>query len=323
LGALVCITGVSGSGKSTLVFDILGRAAHRHLHKSGRAPGKHKQIDGLDQIDALVIVDQTPIGRTPRSTPASFTGVYDEIRKVFAQTREAKIRGFRPSRFSFNVKGGRCETCQGQGQRKVEMSFLPDLFVICEACDGRRFNAPTLEVLYKSKSIADVLAMRVDEAVAYFDNVPRVLQGLQALHEAGLGYMTLGQSSTTLSGGEAQRVKLAAELGRSATGRGLYLLDEPTSGLHAADVKNLLRVLTRLTAAGNTVVVVEHNLDIIRAAAWIIDLGPEGGAEGGKLLAIGPPEHVAANAASVTGRFLARAEASARPPTSPRRARAR
>lgn len=306
LGSLVCVTGVSGSGKTTLVFDILGRAAHRHLFKTGPAPGAQRHIGGLDQIDKLVIVDQAPIGRTPRSTPATFTGVYDEIRKVFALTREAKIRGFRPSRFSFNAKGGRCEGCQGQGQRRVEMQFLPDLFVTCETCGGRRFNPPTLEVRYKSKSIADVLAMRVDEAVGFFGSVPRVLRGLEALHEAGLGYVTLGQSSTTLSGGEAQRVKLAAELGKSSAGRGLYLLDEPTTGLHAADVANLMRVLNRLADLGNTLVVIEHNLDLIRASDWIIDLGPEGGIDGGELLAMGTPEEVACNPASITGSYLAR-----------------
>jgi excinuclease ABC subunit A len=304
LGTLVAVTGVSGSGKSTLVLDILARAATRALGGAGPRPGAHRRIDGLDALDKLIVIDQSPIGRTPRSTPVTYTGVYDEIRRVFAGTREAKVRGFGPSRFSFNVRGGRCEACQGQGERRVEMQFLPDLFVRCEVCDGRRFDAATLGVLYKGKSIADVLALRVDEAVDFFDAIPRVRRGLEALHEAGLGYIALGQSSTTLSGGEAQRVKLAAELGRASTGRTLYILDEPTTGLHALDVANLIRVLTRLADLGNTLVVIEHQLDLIRASDWIIDLGPEGGAAGGRVVAMGPPGLIAESPGSHTGAYL-------------------
>jgi excinuclease ABC subunit A len=304
LGTLTCVTGVSGSGKSTLVQDVLSRAARRRLEGLGPRPGAHDRIEGLEAIDKLVAVDQAPIGRTPRSTPATYTGLFDEIRKVFARTREAKVRGYKASRFSFNVKGGRCEACQGQGVRRVEMQFLPDLFVRCEACGGKRFNRPTLEARFKGRSIGDVLETRVDEALVLFDNVPRVRRGLEALHEAGLGYVTLGQSSTTLSGGEAQRVKLAAELGRAATGRTLYILDEPTTGLHFADVANLLRVLHRLADPGNTLVVIEHNLDVIRSADWVIDLGPDGGEQGGRIVAMGTPQDVAATEGSWTGRYL-------------------
>jgi excinuclease ABC subunit A len=307
VGSLTCVTGVSGSGKSTLVQDILARAARRKMEGSGPRPGSHQNVSGLDLIDKLIDVDQSPIGRTPRSTPATYTGVFDEIRRVFALTREAKIRGYKANRFSFNVAGGRCETCQGQGWRRVEMQFLPDLYVRCESCGGKRFNRPTLEIRYKGRSIGDVLEMRVDEAVGFFDAVPRVLRGLEALHDAGLGYVTLGQSSTTLSGGEAQRVKLAAELGRPSPGRTLYLLDEPTTGLHFADVTNLLRVLNRLADLGHTAVVIEHNLDVIRSADWVIDLGPEGGSDGGRVVAMGTPAEVARQPDSHTGRYLAEA----------------
>src|SRR5512135_94276 len=293
LGTLTCVSGVSGSGKSTLVHEVLARAVRRTLERIGPRPGAHVRIDGLRAIDKLIEIDQAPIGRGPRSTPATYTGVYDEIRRVFARTREAKLRGYGPSRFSFNVKGGRCEACQGQGARKVEMNFLPDLFVPCDTCGGRRFNRPTLEARFKGRSIGDVLAMRVDEARGLFDNQPKVLRGLDALHEAGLGYITLGQSSTTLSGGEAQRVKLAAALGRAATGRTLYVLDEPTTGLHFADVARLLRVLNRLADLGNTIVVIEHNLDVLATADWVIDLGPEGGDAGGRVVAMGPPRALA------------------------------
>jgi excinuclease ABC subunit A len=254
----------------------------------------------------VVDVDQTPIGRTPRSTPATYTGVFDEIRRLFARTKEANIRGYKANRFSFNVKGGRCETCQGQGQTRLEMQFLADLYVTCPTCGGRRFNAPTLEVRYRSLSIADVLDLRVDEAVSVFEAVPKVRKGLEALHEAGLGYVTLGQSSTTLSGGEAQRVKLAAELGRPGAGRTLYVLDEPTTGLHFSDVENLIRVLGKLADLGHAVVVIEHNPEVIREADWVVDLGPEGGSGGGRVVAMGPPGEIARNAKSVTGRYLTR-----------------
>ncbi len=304
VGTLTCVTGVSGSGKSTLVHEVLARAVRRALEWLGPKPGAHTRIDGLEAIDKLIEIDQTPIGRGPRSTPATYTGVYNEIRKVFAQTREAKIRGYSASRFSFNVTGGRCEACEGQGLRKVEMHFLPDLYVRCETCGGKRFNRQTLEARFKGKSIGDVLEMRVDEGRDFFDAQPKVRRGLDALHEAGLGYITLGQSSTTLSGGEAQRVKLAAELGRAATGRTLYVLDEPTTGLHFADVERLLRVLHRLAGLGNTVLVIEHNLDVIKTADWVIDLGPEGGDAGGWVVAMGPPEVAARVEASHTGRYL-------------------
>ncbi|HEV3121690.1 MAG TPA: excinuclease ABC subunit UvrA, partial [Isosphaeraceae bacterium] len=304
LGCITCVTGVSGSGKSTLVQDILARAARRQLERVGPKPGAHTAIEGLEAIENLNAIDQAPIGRTPRSTPATYTGVFDEIRKVFALVREAKVRGYKPNRFSFNAKGGRCEACQGQGIRRVEMKFLPDLYVRCESCAGKRFNRPTLEVRYKGHSIADVLDLRVDEALVVFGAVPKVKRGLDALHEAGLGYVQLGQSSTTLSGGEAQRVKLAAELARLDTGRTLYILDEPTTGLHFADVSRLLLVLHRLCDLGNTIVVIEHNLDVIKTADWLIDLGPEGGEAGGHVVASGPPLEVARCPTSHTGRFL-------------------
>ncbi len=305
LAALTCVTGVSGSGKSTLVQQVLARAVRRQLDGGGPRPGPYRVLEGVEQLAKLIDVDQSPIGRTPRSTPATYTGVFDEIRKVFAVTREAKLRGYKANRFSFNVQGGRCETCQGQGERRIEMQFLPDLYVTCESCNGLRFNRPTLEVRYKGHSIGSVLQLRVDEALPLFDAVPRVRAGLEALHDAGLGYVTLGQASTTLSGGEAQRVKLAAELGRPALGRTLYLLDEPTTGLHFADVANLLRVLRRLAELGHAVVVIEHNLDVIRTADWVIDLGPDGGADGGRVVAMGPPGEVARVAGSHTGQYLA------------------
>ncbi|MDB5350234.1 MAG: excinuclease subunit [Planctomycetota bacterium] len=304
LGCVTCVTGVSGSGKSSLVQDILGRAARRHLGFGGPRPGTYVSLRGLHAIQTLVDVDQTPIGRTPRSTPATFVGVFGEIRSLYAKTREAKIRGYKANRFSFNVKGGRCEVCAGQGVRKIEMQFLPDLFVTCEACGGKRFNRPTLDVRYKGKSIGDALQLRVDEAVEFFDAVPKIKRGLESLHEAGLGYVTLGQSSTTLSGGEAQRVKLAAGLNRATTSGGLYILDEPTTGLHFSDVANLLRVLSRLADLGNTLVVIEHHLDVVRSSDWVLDLGPDGGPLGGHLVAMGTPQEIARNPASITGRFL-------------------
>ncbi|WZO97972.1 excinuclease ABC subunit UvrA [Isosphaeraceae bacterium EP7] len=304
VGCLTCVAGVSGSGKSTLVHDVLARAVRRALEQVGPKPGAHDRVDGLAAFDKLIEVDQSPIGRGPRSTPATYTGVFDEIRKVYALTREAKVRGYKPNRFSFNVKGGRCERCEGQGMRRVAMQFLADLYVGCESCHGLRFNRQTLEARYKGKSIGEVLLMRVDEALPFFDAVPKVRRGLQALHEAGLGYVTLGQSSTTLSGGEAQRVKLAAELGRASTGRTLYILDEPTTGLHFADVANLLLVLQRLVDMGNTMIVIEHNLDVIAAADWVVDLGPDGGDAGGHVVAQGSPAGIAADPASVTGAYL-------------------
>ncbi|MBX3374840.1 MAG: excinuclease ABC subunit UvrA [Phycisphaeraceae bacterium] len=304
LGGLICVTGVSGSGKSTLVNEILLRAARRAVHGAREVPGAHRRITGLRSIDRVVEVDQSPIGRTPRSNPATYTGIFDEIRRLFSLTTEAKIRGYQPGRFSFNVRGGRCEACEGQGVRRIEMHFLPDVFVTCEACRGRRYNPETLDVLFRGRSIADVLALTVDEAVDFFDAHSRIRTMVTCLRDVGLGYLELGQPSSTLSGGEAQRVKLAAELGTRSTGHALYVLDEPTTGLHFVDVEGLLHVLHRLADAGNTLVVIEHNLDVIRAADWIIDLGPEGGAGGGTVVVSGTPEQVAAHASSFTGRFL-------------------
>jgi excinuclease ABC subunit A len=323
LAALTCVTGVSGSGKSSLVHDVLGRSLRRALHRGGDlSEGEYGIVvvasteeadpaaprSSHPAVSQLIEVDQSPIGRTPRSTPATATGLFDEIRRVFAMTREAKIRGYGPSRFSFNARGGRCETCLGLGQRRIPMQYLPDLYVTCEECGGKRYNRQTLEVRFKGKSIGDVLEMRVDESRAFFDAVPRVLQGLEALHDVGLGYLTLGQSSTTLSGGEAQRVKLAAELGRpsadGAGGRALYILDEPTSGLHFADIDRLLRILHRLVDMGHTVVVIEHHLDVIASADWVVDLGPEAGEAGGRVVAMGPPDTIAAAPESHTGRAL-------------------
>ena len=306
LGGIVCVTGVSGSGKSTLVNQVLLRAARRHLHGSRDKPGAHERITGLGRIDRVIEVDQSPIGRTPRSNPATYTGVFDLIRQLFHQTKEARIRGYKPGRFSFNVKGGRCEACQGQGMKKIEMHFLPDVFVECEVCKGRRYNRETLEVHYKGRNIADVLAMTVEEALVFFESFENIRRLLETLNDVGLSYVQLGQSSTTLSGGEAQRVKLATELGKRSGGNTLYVLDEPTTGLHFADVEKLLSVLHRLADQGNTVVVIEHNMDVIKSADWIIDLGPEGGDRGGTLVAAGPPEHVAEQEASFTGQYLKR-----------------
>jgi excinuclease ABC subunit A len=295
---------VSGSGKSSLVNETLARALARRLGGAGPKAGPHASLRGVQRVDKVVQVDQSPIGRTPRSNPATYTGVFDEIRKVFAQTRAARQRGYKAGRFSFNVPGGRCEECQGQGQRKIEMNFLPDLHVACPACGGKRFNRQTLEVRYRDQSIADVLDLRVDDAAALFENFPGLRRLLGCLQQVGLGYLTLGQSSTTLSGGEAQRVKLAAELGRADTGRTVYILDEPTTGLHFHDIQQLLAVLNRLVDLGNTVLVIEHHLDVIKTADWIIDLGPEGGERGGYLVAAGTPEQVAAVEHSHTGRSL-------------------
>jgi excinuclease ABC subunit A len=304
LGGVVCVTGVSGSGKSTLVNDILLLAAKKHLLGSRVKPGEHDRVTGLQHIDRIIEVDQSPIGRTPRSNPATYTGFFDDIRRVFAATKEAKIRGYEPGRFSFNVKGGRCEACQGQGTKKIEMHFLPDVFVECEVCKGTRYNKETLEVHYRGKSIAQVLDMTVEEACAFFENHPKILRFAKCLHDVGLDYVRLGQPSTQLSGGEAQRVKLATELGQSASGHTLYVLDEPTTGLHFEDIRKLLGVMHRLADAGHTLVVIEHNLDVIKQADWIVDLGPEGGDRGGTIVASGTPEQVAATPASHTGRYL-------------------
>jgi excinuclease ABC subunit A len=305
LGVFCCVTGVSGSGKSTLVNETLHHAVANRLHQAKLRPGAHDGVDGLSQIDKIINIDQSPIGRTPRSNPATYTGVFDHIRQLFAQTQEARARGYKPGRFSFNVKGGRCEVCRGDGQIKIEMHFLPDVYVPCEQCHGKRYNRETLEVRFKSKNIGDVLEMSVEEAVVFFENVPKIARRLRTLHDVGLDYIRLGQAATTLSGGEAQRVKLATELSKVATGNTLYILDEPTTGLHFADVQRLLDVLGRLVDAGNTVVVIEHNLDVIKTADRLIDLGPEGGEEGGEVVATGTPEEVAAVEGSYTGRFLA------------------
>ncbi len=305
LGTLTCVTGVSGSGKSTLVDDILRRALMRKFFGSKERPGAHRALKGFEKLDKVIVIDQTPIGRTPRSNPATYTGMFNHIRNLFARIPAAKIRGYGSGRFSFNVKGGRCEKCQGDGLIKIEMHFLPPVYVTCEACNGRRYNRETLEITYKGKNIADVLDMTVDEAVTFFRAVPQIYEPLLTLAEVGLGYIGLGQPATTLSGGEAQRVKLAAELSRKATGRTLYILDEPTTGLHFHDVAKLLEVLFKLRASGNTLLVIEHNLDVIKTADWIIDLGPEGGEAGGQIVAQGSPEVVAKCPASHTGQYLA------------------
>ena len=307
LGRFTCITGVSGSGKSTLVVEILYKALARRLHRALDEPGPHREIRGIDLVDKVIDIDQSPIGRTPRSNPATYTGLFTPIRDLFSQIPEARMRGYKPGRFSFNVKGGRCEACQGDGVTKIEMHFLPDVYVTCDVCKGRRYNRETLEVLYGGKSIADVLDMTVEEALEFFRNVPTCSAKLETLNSVGLGYITLGQSATTLSGGEAQRVKLSKELARRQTGRTLYILDEPTTGLHFDDINKLLAVLHDLVDHGNTVVVIEHNLDVIKTADWIVDLGPEGGDEGGAIVAEGTPEHVAATGHSHTGQFLKKA----------------
>jgi excinuclease ABC subunit A len=305
LGVFTVVTGVSGSGKSTLVNDVLFKAVANRLHKARQRPGAHKAIEGIEELDKIIQVDQSPIGRTPRSNPATYTGLFDVIRDLFAKTPEARARGYKPGRFSFNVKGGRCEVCRGDGQIKIEMHFLPDVYVPCEQCHGKRYNRETLEVRFKGRTIADVLDMPVEQALEFFSSIPKVHRRLQTLSDVGLGYLRLGQPATTLSGGEAQRVKLATELSKVATGRTLYILDEPTTGLHFADVQRLLEVLHRLVEAGNSVVVIEHNLDVIKTADRIIDMGPEGGDEGGTVVAEGTPEKVAATPGSHTGEFLA------------------
>ena len=304
LGCLICVTGVSGSGKSTLIIDILYKALAKHFWKSTDKPGKYKTIEGVHLIDKVIDVDQSPIGRTPRSNPATYTGVFTHIRDLFSQIPESRTRGYKPGRFSFNVKGGRCEPCQGDGVLKVEMHFLPDIFVTCEVCNGKRFNRETLEILYKGKNIADILGMTVEEANDFFQNIPAVQSKLKTISDVGLDYIKLGQAATTLSGGEAQRVKLSKELSKRSTGRTLYILDEPTTGLHFADVDNLLKVLSKLVNSGNTVIIIEHNMDIIKTADHIIDLGPEGGDKGGEVLVDGPPEEVVKNKTSYTGKYL-------------------
>ena len=304
LGCFIAVTGVSGSGKSTLVNDILYRALARELHGARTVPGKHVRVTGIQHLDKVVHVDQGPIGRTPRSNPATYTGVFDHIRKLFATTTEAKIRGYQQGRFSFNVKGGRCEACSGDGTIKIEMQFLPDVYVPCEVCHGARYNHDTLQVHYKGKSIAEVLDMPIEEAATFFEAIPAIHRHLKTLVDVGLGYVRLGQPATTLSGGEAQRVKLASELQRRSTGRTIYVLDEPTTGLHFEDIRKLLGVLTKLVESGNTVIVIEHNLDVIKSADWLIDMGPEGGSGGGAIVATGSPEQVAANDKSYTGQFL-------------------
>ena len=304
LGCFVAVTGVSGSGKSTLVRDILLPVLMQRIYKSKTPAGKHKKIDGIEFLDKVIDMDQSPIGRTPRSNPATYTGVFDNVRKLFATTNEAKVRGYQPGRFSFNVQGGRCEACAGDGTIKIEMHFLPDVYVPCEVCKGARYNRDTLDIEFKGKNIADVLDMPVAEAVGFFSNQPAIHRYMCTLMDVGLGYVRLGQSAPTLSGGEAQRVKLATELAKRSTGHTIYLLDEPTTGLHFDDVRRLLTVLSRLVDQGNTVLVIEHNLDVIKTADWIIDLGPEGGSGGGLIVAEGPPEHIATVEASHTGRFL-------------------
>jgi excinuclease ABC subunit A len=304
LGSLVCITGVSGSGKSTLMDDILRKALFRHFYGSKERPGKYKKISGLEYLDKVIVIDQSPIGRTPRSNPATYTGAFGQVRDLFAQLPASRVRGYGPGRYSFNVKGGRCENCQGDGIIRIEMHFLPDVYVTCEQCAGLRYNRETLEVRYNGRNIAEVLGMTIDEALDFFKNIPGIERKLRTLSEVGLGYLQLGQAATTLSGGEAQRVKLSSELSKKDTGRTLYLLDEPTTGLHFADVHRLIQVLERLRNAGNTLVVIEHNLDVIKTADYIIDLGPEGGDEGGRIVAEGPPEKIAANEKSHTGKYL-------------------
>jgi excinuclease ABC subunit A len=305
LGGLICITGVSGSGKSTLINQTLLPALKRKLYGSKVKAGEHKSLNGAQKIDKVIEIDQSPIGRTPRSNPATYTGVFDEIRKTFAATREAKLRGYEMGRFSFNVKGGRCESCQGQGTKCIEMHFLPDVYVNCEVCHGTRYNAETLQIHYRGKTIAEVLNMTVEEAMGFFENFPRIYQMLKAINDVGLSYVKLGQPSTQLSGGEAQRVKLATELGKTPTGHTLYVLDEPTTGLHFADIHNLLNVLNRLADMGNTILVIEHNLDVIKCADWLIDMGPEGGQGGGQVIAQGTPEQIAEAKGGHTAVYLA------------------
>jgi excinuclease ABC subunit A len=304
VGKFICVTGVSGSGKSTLVNEIIFKSLANRLNRARTKPGKHGGVEGVDVFDKVIDIDQKPIGRTPRSNPATYTDLFTHIRELSSLPPEAKVRGYKPGRFSFNVRGGRCETCKGDGQIKIEMHFLPDVYVPCETCKGARYNRETLEVRFKGRSIADVLEMSVEEALRFFAKIPKIRRRLQTLHDVGLDYIKLGQPATTLSGGEAQRVKLAAELCKVATGKTLYILDEPTTGLHFADIEKLLETLQRLVDGGNTMLVIEHNLDVIKQADWVIDLGPEGGEAGGELIAVGTPEDVAQVEGSFTGRFL-------------------
>jgi excinuclease ABC subunit A len=304
LGVLGCVTGVSGSGKSTLVVDTLLAALRQRLYRTKERPGEHDDIVGIEHLDKVIDIDQSPIGRTPRSNPATYTGVFTHIRDLFAGLPESRSRGYKAGRYSFNVKGGRCEACQGDGVLRIEMHFLPDVFVTCEECGGKRYDRETLEVRFKGKNIAEVLGMTVTEALAFLDNIPKCRQKLETLRDVGLGYLTLGQNATTLSGGEAQRLKLSKELGKRATGRTLYILDEPTTGLHFADIAMLVSVLNALVDAGNSVLVIEHNLDVVACSDWVIDLGPDGGDRGGRVVACGTPEEIAKVAASHTGRYL-------------------
>ncbi len=304
LGVMTCVTGVSGSGKSSLVNEILYKRLARELNRARCIPGKHKGILGMERLDKVIAIDQSPIGRTPRSNPATYTGVFDQIRDLFASTADAKAKGYSKGRFSFNVKGGRCEACGGDGIIKIEMHFLPDVYVPCEVCGGKRYNRETLDVKYKGKNIFDVLDMTVEEALPFFENLPSIRNKIQTLYDVGLSYVKLGQPSTTLSGGEAQRIKLATELSRRSTGKTIYILDEPTTGLHFADVHKLVEILHRLADGGNTVVVIEHNLDVIKTADYIIDIGPEGGERGGTVIASGTPEVVAENKKSYTGAYV-------------------
>ena len=304
LGVFTCVTGVSGSGKSSLVNEILYKSLARTLNRARCIPGKHKDIKGMELLDKVINIDQSPIGRTPRSNPATYTGVFDMIRDLFASTSDAKAKGYKKGRFSFNVKGGRCEACRGDGIIKIEMNFLPDVYVPCEVCGGKRYNRETLDVKYKGKSIFDVLDMTVEEALEFFKNVPTIHRKIQTMYDVGLSYVKLGQPSTTLSGGEAQRIKLATELSKRSTGKTIYILDEPTTGLHFADVHKLIEILHRLTEGGNSVIVIEHNLDVIKTADYIIDIGPEGGEKGGTVIAAGTPEKIADNPDSYTGKYI-------------------
>ncbi|MBU0987575.1 MAG: ATP-binding cassette domain-containing protein, partial [Proteobacteria bacterium] len=304
LGCFICITGVSGSGKSTLVLETLYNVLAQRLYHARIAAGEHTRIDGLEHVDKVIHIDQSPIGRTPRSNPGTYTGVFTYIRELFSRTADARMRGYKPGRFSFNVKGGRCEACQGDGIIKIEMHFLPDVYVSCDVCHGKRYNRETLEIRFKGKNIADVLAMTVNQSFAFFEKIPNIRQKLQTLIDVGLGYIQIGQPATTLSGGEAQRVKLSRELSKKSTGRTVYLLDEPTTGLHTDDIQKLLNVLNRIVETGNTVIVIEHNLDVIKTADHIIDLGPEGGDNGGFIVGCGTPEEIADIETSYTGQFL-------------------